>query len=285
MGFSGLGQFLSGKAKESRVQPSDLFSQFEVIDVLYHRVVDNDYITPDQRLVLIERVNKLSEFDFEELSSRDFEAIEQVEIEPKEHTFLNFVRLLSKPESTLAVASLFGALSTVVGISYLSSGSTWDGPGLLQSIFDPRLLTAVVASIAAAVSMALFISLRERAGKSHPRDEGMSAVLSFERDFEDELKKRNLEYQRGQPHEPFDFIVRTSKQQILIEAQYSLYRIPQHVMLKTVARLKNYANLQAIPNIFIVSRDEIPSAYLNLNEENFQLVTINEFFKMISAGR
>ena len=55
----GLSCLINGKARDHRVKPRDLLSEVQLLETVFTRIIESDFITPDQRNKILERLSSV----------------------------------------------------------------------------------------------------------------------------------------------------------------------------------------------------------------------------------
>lgn len=231
-------RYISGKASEHMLRTSDLIGLEELVDSLFAQIMDNDFITPDTRRSLIEKLKPLLQADDPE---EPVTAISRLEKDPRQRA-----RSLAL---TLAFASamLGSVLASFVSLMLKRTTST---------AIDPKMMLLLTLGTFAGAMVAIIPILLLKRLKESQEDVRPSVEMSYMSVFEEKiatmLKHLRLEVlysARG----PYDFRVSRGEKAALIELKSGLGRYPQRYLQNLSKRLQEACERSGAQKAFIVT--------------------------------
>ncbi len=208
MEFEELNKFLSGKGIEHKIGISDIFSLGEFECALIARIIESDYVDPENRRAIIIRINN------------SFKVI------PKDNIRFNRRIILNKAKSTNKNLWILGATSGVMSImiSVLLTiiKSNYNGNGVEQEKIGSLILLIFLSVTATAFMIVIYSRMRERTisvlsdGEARLRD---MDLLFLEKRVVDRLSNAGFSVHNGQV---VDYVIIHDESRIGLEIVRSL---------------------------------------------------------------
>jgi hypothetical protein len=225
-------RFAAGKARQHLIAAVDVLSAEEVIDALYATVVDNDFIGPDDRKRIVEKLRQLSKASAHDVTAEDVSTATAP-------ILLNRRRLRSL---SLAAASTLLASATVALLELLRTGGKLSGsPAVdVREILSLTAVTFALASIAV-VALLLFRRIKDaqeetRTVLTFPGSNLLAPAIAV-------LRKRGLRYRYATSSKAgYDLEFGSGSNTYIVQLRSSLRRVPPHVLTKRIEDLEEAAN-------------------------------------------
>lgn len=257
-------RFASGKATDYLIRPQDVMSVDEIIDSLYTRVLDNDFIGPDQRRKIVDRLRTLSEVEDEEVISSET----MVETATT-RTRTKYSALL------LALASTIAASGVVFIIGILFNQESFG------RINKDALIPVIVTFLTSFATLIPIILLRRL------KDSQEQTRISNPAEKYSELEKGIIQLlrERGIPFEynnegPYDWHIKGKHRSYLVELKSSLTRLPSQYLQSLIKRLEESA-IASKASSFIVSVEPVPDRIKSLETNHVKIINFDEFKRML----
>ena len=204
-----LSTLISGKARDYRVQPSDLLSEHAILATVFTRVLESDFITPDKREEITRRLAPLWP-ETEDVVEADYEVVPST----RPHFFL--------PLMSAVLASVMGAALTAAPL--FNELLVSNGRFAFSEFIGRGPVVAFVVSLAAVFSIALVLQFRERLEKPS----GDLRKTRNELELEVAQRMRGAGFTIEVPDRPFglDFIAVSPNRRIAVEVRQWLPETP-----------------------------------------------------------
>ena len=233
---SDIDRLRDGKSREYRVSLSDMLLPVELMNTVYTRLVENDFISHDLRKKTIDEIHPL----FERLSISEEQEPERVEE--------SFARS-ALPILLALMTSLLGAIVAVLP--------------QLRSIASNRkavvdLVLVAGTSFAIIAAYLLFHRLRDEEQESLPRSSGLRAALEFEINVFRAIKKTGLSVVRAPVQSGYDLQVTTKTgAKVLVEIKAWARRVPTMMIRQLIERLAALVAKEGALEALIVVREPL----------------------------
>jgi hypothetical protein len=225
--------YLGGKARDNLLKKTDLLSPAQIIETLYSKILDDDFIEPGKRKLLLENLQRSASKEVETQVSVGFEY----------------------PERRWRAAVVLLITSATLGSVLVAAGD------LLQSsdVFEIRRtvqLAMLTFSLAALLigALSVFRRLQEREEETTPAE--MADPLRFERAIRSLLQSKNISLEHAN-YGPYDFEFRTEKGLYLVELKASLRRIPRPVLRRMKSMLEESLQRSKAKGALIVTAEPV----------------------------
>lgn len=267
-----ISRLIEGKARDYKVQINDLLSEAQILNCIYTRIIETDFITQQQREEILAKIIPIMD-DAEGIVFNE-EQIASQENKPK-RTRSNFNITLN-----IAVfASLIGTLlSTFLSIDPLNNFKD------LSNLSDILPVLIATASISFAIISFIFVLKRFKESQQEISISSSSAMLENAINFEKEVakvlkKKFNTVSASGPLDKGYDFIVDHEGQKILIEVKSWTRPAPNQIIELVVNRLNKSVVEKNASHGIIVTNIPLDSSLIDLNKYKVRLLTLSELKK------
>lgn len=226
-----------GKSREHRVAVSDILLPVELMNTVYTQIVENDFISPDLRKGIVERISPL----FESLDKA-----EEQEPELAEKTSMSWFLTLMLG----VLASALGALTSVLPqFRSIALGK--------KEALELVAITGGVSLVIIATYL-LFNRLREEQEEGPPRASGIKAILEFERSIASAIRKTGLLVARAPLQSGYDFeVVTKTGDKVLVEAKAWTRAVPIVQVRHVVRRLGDLVAKESAKEALLVVREPL----------------------------
>jgi len=255
-----LSRLINGKARDYRIRRGDLLSETQLLENIFTRITESDFMTQDRRKEVLERLSPV--FAKAEKIS---EEVLQFEVMPVEEEKRAYTRQTSS--LTIGFTASFIGTVVIIIISLLSEGT----------VHIRTIIVVFAGSMALITGIFAFYRLRESAEEPSAR----SAIESA-RDFEQEvhlaLLKLNipLEVPSRSFDSGFDFMTTLGEKKMLIEVK-AFSRQPSVAVLKnTIDRLNNAIKRHNAHEGIILVKSSFKLPDYILRDTNIRVLTLRE---------
>ncbi len=238
-------RLLEGKARDFRVKPGALHSEAQVLNSAFTRIVENDFVTREQRAEILGRITPV--LAKAEADPVDEEAVR--DLGPRHARERRSLLVLLTAAFTSATGGIVAVLSAK-GFGFIETAAA-----------KPSELIGMVGVIAAAslvvlMSLITFYRLRESQEETN-RDSKSSAAeryMRFEREVARILKRAGFEpFHPKSPASGFDFAVKKGKKTYLIEVKAWERPMPLRILNHTIERLAESVRLEEADGGIVVT--------------------------------
>lgn len=243
--IDGLSRLISGKAQDYRVKRRDVFSEVQLLETLFTRIIESDFITPDQRNEILESLSpvlvRAEEAPVAEIGVAELPSARK--------------RLYSRtviPASMAVIASMVGALATAF-------------PELPDrtALLTPPVVGAFLASLA--IVAGIFVIYRFRESQQETSSEtALQSAIDFEQEVGRVLRKTGATSELAKPGSGFDLVAMIGEKKILLEVKAWSGRAPISIIRNLVVRLSQAVEAHGADEAIIVTKApvELPPAVL-----------------------
>lgn len=265
-----ISRLLEGKARDLRVRVGDLYSEAQVVNSIFTRILETDFIAREQREKILSSLTPT----LVESESRpiDDQEVLQTSIDQRRSRARSRGLLASMGMAAAIVGTLVASVTTI---------------GAVETDLKSTLeLVSVTMAASLSAIFALITAFRVRESQQETSNIGKTEALASEIKFEDEVAKAISE--AGLKAElpdsgdrSYDFLVEANEHRILVEVK-SLNRPQSSRILAFFARRLEQAvkDNQATEGILVTKKiPEVPSAALGV--ENIQFATLRELKKYL----
>lgn len=225
-----------GKSREYRVAVTDILLPVALMNIVYTRLVENDFISPDTRKQIVERLGPILE---------RMNVSEEQESEPVEENFARAALPLLLAITTSAVGA---AIAVLPKLRSIALGR--------KDVLEVISVTAGV-SFGIIVTYLLFNRLRDAQEENLPRS--ASSILKEAADFESAvaraIKKSGFAVERPRTQSGYDWRVTTKTgDKVLVETKTWPSRVPMAIVRQMVERLTHLVAKEGAKEAVLVLR-------------------------------
>lgn len=261
-----ISRIIEGKARDLRVKIGDLFSESQMLNCIYTRILETDLIAHDQRAEILSRIVPI----LDEAESAPIQ--EQKIVEESNEVRRKKVYQVAVPLTMGILASLIGGFVTVI-------------PKIGSIDIDVQSLLSILLATAS-VSLALIISFytfyRFKESQQEVAISGSSRVLekaiSFERDVVKVIEKTGLKVQVAGPCDrDYDFAIEKDGKKIFIEVKAWSRPMPISLLSRVILVLEKTVNAESTSEGIIVTKSPIDLGNLDIKNKKISIMTLREF--------
>ncbi|TQR26827.1 hypothetical protein C7Y47_24130 [Lysinibacillus sphaericus] len=259
-----------GKARDFMVRVEDLLNTNEILNALYTRIIESDFITKEQRENTLSILRPLLEDVYD-----DFGGGRRVRVKVKD-IFLNKQGSISiQPVITVAMAIVASLLGSIISNPSILKGDLLD--------INFNLLSIPLIGSLLGIS---FISLLKRFKESQQEvtisstSRTIEEALNFEKEVAEVISRKTYTALPMERNKEYDFFIHNNEKKIIIEVKL-WKRGPNIGMLKrTIERLKDaVVNENATEGIIVI---KLPFKFdEKLIESNIKIMTLDQLKKYL----
>jgi len=245
-----------GKARDYKVRVSDLLTPSQVLGMLFTRVVETDFVTPDQREKILERINPI---------------LLSIEQKPPEVELVQAESSVKRSTFRQWMLSLMAVTTSIIGT--LVSISLYR-PANLDINYAQVIILVFGVSVAFISTFILLQRIKEKQEEPlsiSPNDYG----LQFEREVVKIINSLGIGISApiGQRNRGFDFMVKVGNRKIIIEVKAWSRRPPLVFIRQTLNRLQLALKNTGANEAILVMKEDF--GFLdNIKENNVRIVPL-----------
>ena len=267
---SDIGRIIDGKARDFRVHPPDLLSESQLLNNIFTRVIETDFIPRDQREEVLDRLFRvMAQAEDQPISDRageDFESPAR-----------------SSRIATIAMA-LMGTVASIIGGTFAALPEIREVDSKTTELVGLAVGTAVV-SLTIIVFMISLYRIRERQQEEPSKAVAISEYMDFENNVVKALTQAGVEVQFAGPHDQgFDLIVEHKGRRILVELRGWKRSVSPRMVGMVLNRLAEALPYAEGSEGVLVTRGYVPDRGTFPIPERVQIMNLREFRKYLSLA-
>jgi hypothetical protein len=229
-----IARLVDGKARDYRVNPTELLSEAQILNTLFTRMLESDFLTAEQRREVVGRVSP---------------ALQKAEgAEVREPRVLELVSVRQRVGATRIVA-LLGVTASAIGVLVSTSAATTQGDHVLWPV-----LAAFAGSLVAIGTIAMAYRFRE--SQEEPgREAALVSAVEFEKEVWRVLRKTGAGPAGRPGEEGYDFAAQLAGKKVLIAVKAWSRRPPLQLLRLTLGRLRQAVESQAADEGILLMRN------------------------------
>ena len=258
-----LSRLVEGKARDFNLRSHDLMSKSQIINIIFTRIIETDFITPEQRRDVFNRINPV-------LIQVDAQSIEESEIETFPSVKTQLLENIVIPIVTGLILSLIGGLIAII-------------PNLSQSKLKFEQTSAiliVIASISFLIIIVLFVIYKIRESQEEPNDERteIQKHVNFEKEVAKTLEKYGASVKIAKSkNQEYDFFIAQGNKKLVIEVKNWSKDVSLLALKKVIERASSALNKESADEAIIITRSKIQIPSTLLLSESVKIMTLTEF--------
>ena len=253
-----LSRLIGGKAREHRIKRGDLFSETQLLETVFTRITESDFMTQDRRNEVLERLSPV--FTRVEKASED--GIRTMELPRAEKR----IYARTTPAFIIGIsASLLGAVVVII-ISLLFEAGTFP---------TMSIIIAFVGSLALIGGIFTIYRLREAAEEPSARS-ALQSAMDFEQEVIDTLRKLRVPVFIAERTSGFDLITTLGERRVLIEVKAYTRRPPLSYLRNTIERLNRAIQTKNADEGIIVTKSSFELPHDFLKNTKIRIMTLRE---------
>lgn len=261
-----LSRLVNGKARDHQVKPRDLLSEVQLLETVFTRIIESDFITPDQRSEIVERLSPV---------------LVKAEQAPVEEILVAELPSLRKQVySRTVIPLIMGILASIVGalVTVLSNF-----PDTIKLAPEPWF-TTFVASFAVITLVFLIYRLRESQEEISSKN-ALQSAIDFQQEVGRVLKRTRARSELAGPDSGFDFMVTMGEKKILIDVKAWSRRAPISIIRNLVARLSEAIKAHGANEGIIITKAPVELPPNSLKNTRVRIMSLRELRNYIAHGR
>ncbi|MYG00375.1 hypothetical protein F4212_14770 [Candidatus Poribacteria bacterium] len=271
-------RLIDTKARDSRVRSTDLLSDSQLMNIIYTRIVESDFILLEQRQQILDRVSDAIEVAEQQPTLE--QTADQIDSQQRSGFYATSFSMVA----AAVAASLIGAVFTILP----------DINEIVRNVdkFSSTLPLTIATALMSLVTMS-FISvvygIRERQQEEPNKASPMENYLAFEKEVFRAIKKSRTSIIQGPVdevgHREYDFLVELSGELVLVEVKNWTRNMPPSLIGRTFEKLKKALEDVNASYAVIVVRKLTNTRSIFPNNERVKVMTLEEFRKHLSQKR
>jgi len=252
-----ISRLIEAKAREHNLRTSDLYSESQVLNTIFTRIIETDFINSEKRNEMFE------------LLAPVFAQAEEKSLEETTVVQLTSERQREKVRSILPF--LMAVIASLLGAFITFSYSLLELRGFMISV----VLITVVASFIVIVFISFIYRLRESREETTAAS-ALKSYMDFEREVSRVLKRAGVKYLLAGADRGYDFRTELRGKKILIEVKVWSRRVPLPILRRLIARLNDALVAEQADEAIIVTKTPVELPLQALEGTKIRLMTLNE---------
>lgn len=261
-------RLLRGKANDFKVKVVDLYSEEQLLNLVFTRVIESDFITQQQREEVLSRLLPII---------KEYEETIESDIYVNASSFANKFKINDVSRRQILIMTLLASAigSTLVALTILKEGS-------LTNELDTLIVT-ITGSLASITFISIFRKSKESQQEVtlSNRSQKIEAGINFEKDVAKLLSKKKYNVLSAKMNDGFDFLLNHENGKILIEVKVWSDRVPISFIKKSVIRLNDSVESENAKEGIIVIPNPINSKFNVTEFAKVKILTIKELKKYL----
>ena len=267
-------RLIDTKARDFRIRPTDLLSDIQIMNNIYTRIVESDFLLREQRQKVLDRItNAIQVVEEQPLQEQ---AVEQVASQKRHRSSTSYMLAI-----TAIAASVMGATLSVLP----DIGDVVDNTEKLFSIL-PMSIATVFMSLVMISFISLVYRIRERQQDEPNRVSTTENYIAFERDVFQTLRDSRVSITQshmGPGRNPgYDFLLERDGEMILVEVKNWTTKTPPSLVSRTYQKLQNALANENARYAFIVVPRSMNTIPPFPEDEQVKLITLEELRKHLA---
>ncbi|MCR9074278.1 MAG: hypothetical protein NXI18_21700 [Alphaproteobacteria bacterium] len=260
-------RFAAGKAADHSLKSSDVLGFEPIVDRLYARVVDNDFIGSEQRTRILERIREWDspEVDFEDLMAS------------LTRLYDTRSRFQSSSTALLGLASGMAAAAVTAATAVTFEGVDF----VLERDFVRSLAVALVASGLIMSALTILRRTRDAQEESEPASE-VEFESEYERNFARMIEKSDVPFSYSRDG-GYDFRLHGANGDVVVEVKTTSKQLSKKGLSELLKRLEDTVADSGARRALLVFLNPPSDHVRNLSSENVRVMGVQEF-KSILRG-
>ena len=253
-----LSRWIGGKAREHRIRREELLSETQLLENVFTRITESDFLTQDRRDEALDRLSPV----FAKVEKAMEEEPPIIELAKAD----KFIYARNRLQFLIAfVASLFGTITVVIVMTFREAGT----------FPITSIISAFIGSLAVITMIFLIYRTRESGEESSARS-AMQSARDFEQEVINTLTRLRIPIFIAERTSGVDFIVTLGERRVLIEAKAHTRRPPLPYIRRSIEKLNNAIREKDADEGIIVTKEsyEIPEDLLK--NTKIRIMTLRE---------
>lgn len=261
-----LSRLINGRALDHLVKIGDLLSEIQLLEILFARIIESDFITPSQRNEIIKWL------------SPALVKAEEVPVEEIRVAKLPYLRKrLYSRNIILAIIAIFtsiiGTLFTLLPELYKTT--KW---------LTPSVLVVFGVSFTVIIITVLIFRFKESQQETSSESAFQSGI-DFEQEVIGVLKKLGITSKLSQPYSGFDFMTMMEGKKILIEIKTWSNLAPISIIQHLVSKLRESIKAYNADEAIIITKAPVKLPLDLLKDTSIRIMSLREFRNYMVHGK
>jgi hypothetical protein len=263
-----LSHLINGKALDHRVKAKDLLSGIQLLEIIFARIIESDFVITSQRNEIIEWLSsaliKAEEIPVEDISMAELPS-------PRERLYsINII-----PGIMALFASIIGVLITLL-------------PGLSKTtkFLTPSMLLVFAISFIVITIISLFSRFKE-SQQEISSGTALQSTIDFEQEVAGVLRKLGLEItsEFGELDRGFDFMIMMGGKKILLEVKSWSSGAPISIIRHLVVKLREASKAYGANEAIIITKTPVELHPDLLKDTGIRIMSLREFRNYVVHGK
>ena len=267
---------VDAKARDFRVRSTDLLSESQLVNNIYTRIVESDFISLEQRQEVLSRLNGT-------IGATDESLAQEQSVEE------NGSRNTSR-EGTVYLMAM-AASATFMGTLFVLLTDNNDFEGSISQFPEVSSISVTTAAVSLAMLsfMMIVYRLRERQQEEPSKAATLADYRVFEREVFKTLRKLGitpaLRTNAQQMAGAYDFVIEHHRKKILVEVKNWSQNTTPFVVSGTLDRLRDALKSENANCAVVLTRKRAPSYLFDSEDDRIRILTLHEFRRHLMKQR
>lgn len=220
-------RLIEGKSRDYKVKIANLLSEAQLLNTIFTRIIETDFISPSQRKEIIERI---------------IPVITKAEKIPLDDEKISYLPNTKQKIYSKNIILLMGFITSILGSSLVLV------PNLLsQDLFKDKFMISTTLIVTMIISfiiiLVIFLSYRLRESQEENSSNSLESYIEFENEVAYVLKRSGLKwYIPENKDDGYEFIVEKADKKLLVEVVNWSRKPPSGFLQRKYAQIKAAIN-------------------------------------------
>lgn len=261
-----INRLIEGKARDYKVDANDLLSESQIMNTIYTRIVETDFITQEQREQILQRINGT-------IVHLESIPVKESEIESLPSNRQRFISKTLLPVLLALTASIIGTLIPLFPeIQKIKTNESTN-----------EIIVLVFATLGISFGATLLIYFLRKFKESSTESSKQSSIhkyVEFEKTVEDIIAKAGFRIIKS--HDIYyDFLIEKYDNRYIVEVKNWTQSMPIKVIQDIVFKLNEMAKFEQTNNAIIVVPTQIKIQEEISEYEMIKILTLREFRNLL----
>lgn len=254
-------RLIEGKSRDYKVKIANLLSEAQLLNTIFTRIIETDFISPNQRKEIIESLTPV---------------ITKAEKTPLEDKKISYLPNTKQKIYSKNLILLMGFITSILGSSLVII------PNLLsQDLFKDKLMISTTLIVSMATSFAIifiiFLSYRIRESQEENSTNSLESYIEFENEVAYILKRSGLKWYIPENKDAgYEFIVEKENKKLLVEVVNWTRKPPSGFLQRKYAQIKAAISKGDGQEAIIVTKT-LSSPPFRFDDSKISIMVLREF--------
>lgn len=265
-----INRLLEGKARDYKVDVNDLLSESQIMNTIYTRIFETDFITQEQREKIFQRINGT----IIQLENMPINESEVVSLTSRRQ---NIIKRTLLPILLALTASILGTIISL--FPEIKNIKTSDSSNEVIAFVALTLVASFVVTL-----FTYYLRKYKEPSMDNSKTSSINDYIEFEKKVEDIINKTG--YRIIKSHDIYyDFLIEKYDKKYIVEVKNWKRRMPLKLIHDLGFKLNEYGKMEKANNVFIVTPLTVNMQKELSQFELLKLASIKEFRNILAHNR